>query len=591
MLLSLPARRTPLLVFTVFVSVLLYCVHLFHEHRRHRRQAAQWKCQKAPSMPVKLPLGLDLLWRLSKWDANYKLPMLTVQFFKEMQVPTWEQSFLGVTALVTLDPQNVQAILATQFNHFELGAVRRGTFSPLLGNGIFTTDGKEWYVSSYPGQSSMAAAVVKGFPLQRQNKFPKLTRRHDREHSRALLKPQFASDQVADLDAFELHLDHFFRHLPVGADGWTGPVNLQPMFSRLIMDAATEFLCGESVFSQVLALPDDEEGSYKQSFRRRRGGGTLDWGGFADCFDRATKTLGMRIRLFDNYWLYSPPSFYRNCQKVHEFMDYYVYKALASKKHSEHDDTDAARTHVEVKEKHDSAKHKYVFLDELAKETRDPVELRSQLLNVLLAGRDTTAGCMSWLFYSLAREPRAFAKLRAAVIEDFGSADGRLGGNKPLTFANMKACKYLQWVLNETLRLYPNVAMNSRRATCDTTLPRGGGPDGLSPVYVRAGQEVNYYVLAMQRRRDLWGDDADDFAPERWDKRRRGWEFVPFNGGPRICMGQQLALSEAAFTVIRTLQRFDRIENLDPDPEIRHHYGVTTTPKQVLVRLHAAATD
>lgn len=102
-------------------------------------------------MPVKFPLGLDFLWRLSKWDADYKLPILTVQFYKEMQVATWEQTFLGVTALVTLDPQNVQAVLATQFGHFELGSVRRGTFSPLLGNGIFTTDGKDWYSTADNG--------------------------------------------------------------------------------------------------------------------------------------------------------------------------------------------------------------------------------------------------------------------------------------------------------------------------------------------------------------------------------------------------------------------------------------------------------
>lgn len=388
------------------------------------------------------------------------------------------------------------------------------------------------------------------------------------------MKPQFASDQVADLGAFELHLKHFFLHLPVGSDGWTEAVNLQPLFSRLIMDVATEFLCGESVFSQVLVLPDNKENQrYKQTFQR----GALDWGGFAECFDKATKTLGVRIRMFDNYWLYSPPSFYRHCKKVHEFMDYYVHKALTSKE---------SNASVKDPEKLAPHKPKYVFLDELAKETRDPIELRSQLLNVLLAGRDTTAGAMSWLFFSLAREPSVFEKLRAAVVEDFGT-QSRPG--KPLTFANMKACKYLQWVLNETLRLYPNVSMNSRRATRDTTLPRGGGRDGQSPVYVRKGQEVNYYVLAMQRRKDIWGDDADDFIPERWEGRRRGWEFVPFNGGPRICMGQQLALSEAAFTVIRTLQKFDRIENLDPDPEIRHSYGVTTTPKKVLVRLRAAS--
>lgn len=128
----------------------------------------------------------------------------------------------------------------------------------------------------------------------------------------------------------------------------------------------------------------------------------------------------------------------------------------------------------------------------------------------------------------------------------------------------------------------------------------------MAPVYIRKGQEVNYYVLAMQRREDIWGEDAQEFVPERWEGRKRGWEYLPFNGGPRICcecssksmlgsntnltsVGQQFALTEAAFMAIRTLQNFDKLENVDPDPTIRHSYTVTTTPKQVLVRLHAAS--
>jgi hypothetical protein len=42
----------------------------------------------------------------------------------------------------------------------------------------------------------------------------------------------------------------------------------------------------------------------------------------------------------------------------------------------------------------------------------------------------------------------------------------------------------------------------------------------------------------MHRRKDIWGPDADDFRPERWDGRRVGWEYLPFNGGPRICIGR-----------------------------------------------------
>jgi cytochrome P450 len=134
---------------------------------------------------------------------------------------------------------------------------------------------------------------------------------------------------------------------------------------------------------------------------------------------------------------------------------------------------------------------------------------------------------LSFLFITLSREEGAFEKLRAAILNDFGTNESKL------TFASLKACQYLQWCLNETLRLFPSVPINSRRSIVDTTLPRGGGPNGESPLYVPKGTEVNYSVYAMHRSPEFWGDDCNDFKPERWEGRKPGFEFLPFNGGPR----------------------------------------------------------
>ena len=92
------------------------------------------------------------------------------------------------------------------------------------------------------------------------------------------------------------------------------------------------------------------------------------------------------------------------------------------------------------------------------------------------------------------------------------------------------------------LRLYPSVPVNSREATKLTILPVGGGPDGKSPVLVRPGQAVGYSVYAMHRRKDIYGEDADQFRPERWEDESLsniGWGYLPFNGGPRICLGRE----------------------------------------------------
>lgn len=164
-----------------------------------------------------------------------------------------------------------------------------------------------------------------------------------------------------------------------------------------------------------------------------------------------------------------------------------------------------------------------MFLEALAAETRDPIELRSQMLNILLAGRDTTASLIGWVFYSLARDPVRYAKLRNIVLEEFGT----YSQPRDITFARLKSCQYLQYVNNEALRLYPVVPVNSRTANKDTTLPRGGGPDGQSPIFIPKGRACDYSVFVMHRRKDLWGADADDFNPERWEKRRVGWDFLP----------------------------------------------------------------
>jgi cytochrome P450 len=67
------------------------------------------------------------------------------------------------------------------------------------------------------------------------------------------------------------------------------------------------------------------------------------------------------------------------------------------------------------------------------------------------------------------------------------------------------------------MRLWPVIPINTRVATVDTVLPRGGGPDGKSPVFVCAGTPVTLHTYAMHRREDIGGKDAREFRHERWD--------------------------------------------------------------------------
>lgn len=96
--------------------------------------------------------------------------------------------------------------------------------------------------------------------------------------------------------------------------------------------------------------------------------------------------------------------------------------------------------------------------------------------------------------------------------------------------------RYLRALLNESLRLTPVVPANARQALVDTVLPVGGGADGKAPVLVAKGAIVMWSLWAMHRRTDLYGEDAEEFRPERWldegEKKglRVGWEYMPFNG-------------------------------------------------------------
>jgi cytochrome P450 len=225
-------------------------------------------------------------------------------------------------------------------------------------------------------------------------------------------------------------------------------------------------------------------------------------------------------------------------------------------------------------------------LNALFKKTEDPTELRNQLLNILIASRDTTTSLMSWTFWLLAKHPEIYNKLRSHIITHFGSDDQ---ANR-ITFERLNSCKYLQFVMKEVLRLYPPIAINSRKATKDTTLPLGGGSDEQSPIFLKEGQVVIFYAHITHTLREFWGPDANNFDPDRWADQKSTWAYLPFSGGPRICLGQQSALAEAGYLITRMLQRFDRAKLADPHASAAHRPSTTDSPADYMIYFHEAPT-
>jgi cytochrome P450 len=188
-------------------------------------------------------------------------------------------------------------------------------------------------------------------------------------------------------------------------------VDIQTLFFQLTLDSATEFLFGESVSSL-----SSTEGSVQDQFGKM--------------FDLGQNRVAGRSRMGKLVMFYRDKEFDVACKIVHEFVDNIVNRAL-----EKGDPLDAEKS-IDGAGKQE----RYVFLTEMLKATRDPKQLRDELLNVLLAGRDTTASLLSHTFHVLARRPDIWKKLKAEIDE--------LDGHKP-DYDTLRNLKYLKYLLNE----------------------------------------------------------------------------------------------------------------------------------------------
>lgn len=312
-----------------------------------------------------------------------------------------------------------------------------------------------------------------------------------------------------------------------------------------------------------------------------------DVASFGQHLDEVKHILDRQGAMAKYSWLVNSKTYSQHVKALQDFVDYFVQRALQQSENSI---------------KSSSVVDKYVLLTELVKHTRDPLELRSETLNVLHASRDTTAALMGWVIYFLARNPHVFQKLRNEVLSIYPQDTDP----NSITFERIHKMPYMTQVINETIRMVGIVPMNERAALRDTTLPQGGGPDGTSPIFVPKGRQVLVPTYSMQHREDLWGPDADDFNPARWEGRQHSWAHIPFGGGVRQCLGRKFAFSrcnclltliqeqfaktETIYVVIRLLQTFDAIENMEgPGPLNFHHTIENRSGTGVQVRLHSAS--
>jgi cytochrome P450 len=170
-------------------------------------------------------------------------------------------------------------------------------------------------------------------------------------------------------------------------------------------------------------------------------------------------------------------------------------------------------------------------------------EVRDEVVIIFIAGHETSALAATYIWYLLSLHPAEEAKLHAEL-------DAVLGGRAP-AYDDIEKLPYLRMVIDEAMRLYPPAPMLTGRVARDA--------DEICGRPVPKGQDIVIIPWVMHRHRALW-DDPDRFDPERFspDKStaRPRFAYLPFGGGPRICIGAQLALTEISLLVATMAQRY-----------------------------------
>ncbi len=200
-------------------------------------------------------------------------------------------------------------------------------------------------------------------------------------------------------------------------------------------------------------------------------------------------------------------------------------------------------------------------------------QLRDQVLTILLAGHETTANLLAWIWYLLSRNSMVEHQLNMEVTEV-------LNGRTP-TFHDLYQLKYTKMVIEESMRLYPPVWLIPRKAI---------GQDEIGGYYIPEGSEVLISPYTMHRHPNFW-ENPDEFDPKRFTSEqladRPRYTYFPFGGGSRYCIGSSFAMMETQLVIAMIVQKYrlrlvsDYLVKPEPLLTLRPHHGILMTLQEV----------
>ncbi|KAL9113577.1 MAG: hypothetical protein Q9227_002315 [Pyrenula ochraceoflavens] len=439
------------------LPILLYYARIW---LTRRSLAQRYGCESPPKRPSRDPvLNLDCKMQSTRAARELKTLPNGIALHRRLGPTYCETSVFGKT-LKTWNEENIRTVFGTKAKDWGIQPFRYEGMRPFCGEGLLSMDGPVW------------------------------------ERSRALLKPSFNKNNIADLTAFEDLVRNFMKRIPT--DGST--IDLDHLISLLFVDSATQFIIGQPLGMMAGDEPPDAPVKGKA---------------FLKAFRLSLRGCGIRMYL-GPFRVFLPRSATADHWKVvHQFIDFFVENALGDTK----DDTSGER---------------HSLMDGLISQTNDKIEIRNQVIQGMMAAQDTSASLLSNTVFLLSRNPGIWARLRAEVV---------FAGPAPLTLEDTKKSKLLRNILHESLRLYPVFPLLARDALVDTILPTGGGPNGEKPIFAPAGTRIVGDFWTLHRDESVYGLHPEKFIPDRWNYIQPSpWQFLAFGGGMRACLGQQKAM-------------------------------------------------
>ncbi|GJJ75076.1 hypothetical protein EMPS_07434 [Entomortierella parvispora] len=497
-----------------------------------------------PRTDIPGPAGLPLLGNLIEMVRRPKqLNYQTQTKYHGIYGQIYAMTLPGIGRVINVThPESLDHVLRVNFWAYEKGEYFRHILGPLIGSGIFGADGQHW-----KWQRRLASHIFNVAAFR-----------------------NYTSDVFCQEG--QLVLDYLCTVADRAGD--QNIVDLQSIFYMYTLDSF-----GEIAFGQSFGCLKDPEQEVE----------------FATAFDRLNTTLANRFNApmwpLTDRWNGLLEQVEKDQKTIFDFAYSVIRKRRAfqqqklenqeKKKNGEPGQSPSGTK----REKKDLMQ---LFMD-AHDENGEPLSdemMRDTLLNFVLAGRDTTAQALSWMFYLIHRSQSSGDILRKLTEETDrilgrGAQSLSKGDGSPTststseptiqtypryptvglpTYETTKNQKYAEACFYEALRLYPSVPQNIKICVEDDVLPSG------HKVY--KGEKIGWSSWAMGRDTKIWGPDASVYRPERWltGEKASSSKFVSFHLGPRTCLGQQFATIEAITIMSMLFQKFT-FELVDPDNE------------------------